>query len=323
MRRGRYWVFAVVAALVLALTPDLHVKAQDTDRVTYATIDPPDAIYSEATDINSSGEIVGRFYDGSTCDVANTCLLFDGHNHGFLLSHGEFTTIDSPGSIFTAAIGINPRGDIVGRYVTADGKNHGFLLRGGEFTTIDFPDATASFAWGINPRGDIVGQYTAADGKIHGYLLREGEFTTIDFPDSIRTNAVKINPTGDIVGRYLSTDGRSHAFLRRRGEFTSIDFPGAFDTAPFVPTGINASGDIVSHYCEAVPCTVTSNGNIHAFLLNGGEFTSFDFPDSFVTVAFGINARGDIVGAYKDRPTTTCTISPVCSQGHGFLRTMR
>jgi hypothetical protein len=45
-----------------------------------------------------------------------------------LLSGGEFTPIDPPGSTFTQVYGINPSGDIVGRYVDADGKAHVFLL---------------------------------------------------------------------------------------------------------------------------------------------------------------------------------------------------
>ena len=315
---------AVVWSLsALGLAPAARPQAHGNDNPTFTTIDPPGAIYSEGIDINSAGEIVGRYYDGNSCTL--TCVADDGHNHGFLLSQDQFTTIDFPGAVFTAAAGITPSGDIVGLYILGVGNAHGYVLSGGEFSSIDVPGAKATTAWGISPQGNIVGQYTDAVGHIHGYVLSEGEFTTLDYPGSIRTNAVRITPTGDIVGRYISPDGRSHAFLLSGGEFSSIDFPGAMETAPLLPIGINASGDVVSHYCEAEPCSGTSgfasNGNIHGFLLSGGEFTSFDFPDAFLTIAFGINPRGDIVGAYKDRPTTTCTISPTCSQVHGFLRT--
>ena len=46
--------------------------------------------------------------------------------HGYLLSGGSFTTIDPPGATFTEAIGINPRGQIVGNYI-ASGVTHGFV----------------------------------------------------------------------------------------------------------------------------------------------------------------------------------------------------
>src|SRR2546426_1640139 len=89
----------------------------------------------------------------------------------------SFTTIDFPGATSTQTWGINPRGDIVGFYVSA-GVTHGFLLSGGVFTTIDFPGATLNIANGINPRGDIVGSYVGAGGVTHGFLLSGGSFTT-------------------------------------------------------------------------------------------------------------------------------------------------
>ena len=45
----------------------------------------------------------------------------------------KFATIDVPGSTSTQALGINGRGEIVGRYDDASGE-HGFLLTEGEFT---------------------------------------------------------------------------------------------------------------------------------------------------------------------------------------------
>jgi hypothetical protein len=80
-----------------------------------------------------------------------------------------FTTIDFLGASFTAAVDINPRGDIVGRYISG-GVQHGYLLSGGTFTTIDFPGQAHTQTNGINARGDIVGRYDSA-GVSHGVLL--------------------------------------------------------------------------------------------------------------------------------------------------------
>jgi hypothetical protein len=93
-----------------------------------------------------------------------------GVSHGYLLSSGDFTSIDFPGATFAAALGINPRGDIVGRYIDADGVTHGYLLRAERFTSIDFPGAIQTEIWGINPRGDIVGLYVDAGRVTHGFL---------------------------------------------------------------------------------------------------------------------------------------------------------
>src|SRR5690242_7070432 len=80
-----------------------------------------------------------------------------------------FTIIDVPGASVTVAGGINPRGDIVGRYITA-GVQHGFLLSSGTFNTIDPPGSVATEATMINSEGDIVGVYVHA-GVTHGFLL--------------------------------------------------------------------------------------------------------------------------------------------------------
>jgi len=37
-----------------------------------------------------------------------------------------------------------------------------------------------------------------------------------------------------------------------------------------------------------------------AYLLSGGTFIPFDAPDSTFTAAWDVNARGDVVGVYRD-----------------------
>jgi len=71
---------------------------------TISSIDPPNAVYSEADGTNSSGEIVGWFVDSS------------GGAHGFLQSaDGTITTIDAPWSQgSTQAFVINNNGDVAG-----------------------------------------------------------------------------------------------------------------------------------------------------------------------------------------------------------------
>jgi hypothetical protein len=140
--------------------------------------------------------------------------------HGFLLRKGTFTTIDPPSSTFTALLGINPEGDIVGFYAGSSvGSGGGFLLRKGRFTNIDVPGALAgsTSANGINPQSDIVGSYSDSSG-LHGFLLSKGRFTTINVPAAfgIGAQAYGINPEGDIVGLYSDGSGNTHGFLLRR-----------------------------------------------------------------------------------------------------------
>lgn len=89
---------------------------------------------------------------------------------GYVIEGGVFTPLLVPGSTFTAAWDVNPRGDIVGVFQNASGV-HGFVLTAAGYTTLDFPGATTTRAFGINARGDVVGAYVLG-GVTHGFLAR-------------------------------------------------------------------------------------------------------------------------------------------------------
>jgi uncharacterized membrane protein len=92
-----------------------------------------------------------------------------GNSHGFLLSAGNFTTIDFPGAFdVTAPFGIAANGEIVGEYFDNNGISHGFTLVGGNFSTLDFPGAVQTRATRVNEAGQIIGDYFLS-GQ-HGYL---------------------------------------------------------------------------------------------------------------------------------------------------------
>jgi uncharacterized membrane protein len=96
--------------------------------------------------------------------------------------------------------------------------------------------------------------------------------------------------------------------------FTALDAPGMSSTRA---TGINDSGQIV--------VTAYSAGRAHAFVLAAGLSTNIDIPLSatcypspcptFETAANGINAAGDIVGAFG-----TIRTRFYWGYAHGFLR---
>ena len=317
MRRYIFCLFAL--SLVLALAPRASAQAEDP---TFTTIQPPDAdgTFTSLFDINDRGDMVGAYNAAP-----------DRHRSGFLRTEdGEFTRIDFPRSFRTHADAINRRCDIVGWYARVPGEIHGYLrTKDGEFTQIDFPGATDTRPVGINSRGDIVGFYCVdtavpqcglvVNNRTHGFLLSEGKFTTIDVPDALGTQAYKINLHRQILGRYRDADPerRSHLFLLSEGKFTTIDFPGAVETgADGANAGLNSRGDIVGDYCDihtALCISYPLNGNVHGFLLREGEFTTIDVPGAIATSAYGINARGDIAGAFNID----------ASHAVGFLRTRR
>jgi hypothetical protein len=107
-----------------------------------------------------------------------------------------------------------------------------------------------------------------------------------------------------IFGKYVSADGRSHLFLYG-DEFLELDFPRAVATGVNgANAGVNAHGDIAGDYCSATPCRF-DNGTVHGFVLTDDGFATIDVPGAVATSAYGINARGDIVGPYNSDASHT------------------
>jgi probable HAF family extracellular repeat protein len=268
--------------VVLAVGTAREVAAQLSG--TFVPIQVPGASLTIARAITADGRIVGIFNNASG-------------QHGFLLVDGQFSTIDAPEAIGTAAFGINSRGDVVGGWVDKENKQRGFVWpASGSFTSIEIPGAIRTIARGINAAGDIVGVYDMPD-KRRGFLrTRSGEIRLIDLPGTMGppvngTWAASINERGDIVGPGF--DGSIHGYLMSGDTVTQIDvdFPGAMNSQAY---GLNTRGDIVGYYMigtKAIGFLRDRHGN--------EESIEAPVPDPAVnTMAWGINARGDIVGQY-------------------------
>ena len=297
------------AGVVLAC---LGMTLQAGAAPSFTTIDFPGAVFTTAPGINRFGDIVGHYIDTAGID------------HGYLLHKGTFSTIDFPGADGGHAHDINSGGVIVGQYFIAKRYN-GYVLSGGVYTSIEFPRAQSTRANGINTAGEIVGTYFdnnsdttggSNGSKGHGFLLSDGVFLTIDFPGADYTDVWRINDNRQILGRYKIGNANFHIFLftLSNGAFISLDYPGAPQTAMGDYSqlgGLNNNGDIASGFCSSTSnCEVASFGALHGFLLNAGVFTPMDAPGAAGTLAFGINERGLIVGAYTDANLRV----------HGFLR---
>jgi hypothetical protein len=259
--------------------------AQTPKKPVFTSFDYPGAVDTEGTAITPSGEIVGRYF---TFDGTNF------HEHGFLLTNGQFQPIDFPGAIFTDVTYINPRGQIVGAYALADGKSHGYILRDGTFTSIDFPGAAGTFAGGIGPNGEVVGAWFDQAGQNHGFVLdKQGKFTQVDVP-GYQTLVTQIS-SGRMIGDYTKDFTIVHGFVVKNGNFQSIDFP-AFGVFPACQTsfvsGLNPEGDIVG---GCIRNFLDENG----WLVKDGEYVPINYPNSLSTYANGINPQGQIVGRYS------------------------
>lgn len=151
-------------------------------------------------DINNNGSTTGLYCDNPVTFCSGEPVRGYTRN-----SRGEFSTIDFPGAVLTAALGNNERGQVVGVYEDSAGDSHGFVWsKKTGFTTIDVPGAVFTEAIGINARGDIVGDYVDSAGVLHGYVrLKSGELITIDYPGSAGTYVSGINDRGDLAGVFI------------------------------------------------------------------------------------------------------------------------
>lgn len=259
----------------------------------YTTIDFHDALGTVATltsaqGINADGDVVG-FYDTP-----------DRIRHGFLLREGVFTTIDFPSPpgrrvVSTDARGIGPGGDIVGGYQLAGEPAvniHGYRLTAeGRFEAVDYPGHTNTIPQRILPGGTILGCRHDGDtmDSMRGIVMsREGN-AELDTLASMNNGAT---PDGHrMVGLYTPAGRPTAGFLVEDGAFTPFRIvPGAFTAA----WDMSPSGQIAGVYADAA-------GRIHGFVRSGDDHVTLDVSGVTgvtATRAFGINARGDVVGAY-------------------------
>ena len=161
------------------------------------------------------------------------------------------------------------------------------------FTTLDMPGAEATYADG-NSVGRIVGEFDDADGNTHGFIRsRGGKFTQFDVPGSVGWTSINgVNASGEMSGIYGTEDGRFHAFFWRNGKVTTLDPEGMdFSVAAF----LNSKGDVVGFARKG-------SEPRHGFVWRDGSFEFIDVPEAGPrgTRPSGINARGDVVGAFYD-----------------------
>jgi probable HAF family extracellular repeat protein len=260
--------------------------------LTFGMIDFPGQPASDASGINDKGEIVGGY--GSAFDSA------------FLLRGTKFTQISYPGAAWTDAYAINDAGVIIGGYGTSLTDAQGFELTGKAYSAINYPGAASTYALGINKHGDVVGAWEAEPDNYpeEGFLLSKGTFTNIAYPGAIGTIAYSINAAGAIVGTYGNSDGSTHGFLLQNGTYTTIDYPGGYSQNYLAV--INDNGVIVGGYGDPVTLNGAPWDWEYCFVYQNGQFTQFvaPFGPPVVTMVYGLNNKGDVVGAYADSSGT-------------------
>ena len=130
---------------------------------------------------NSESDAFASMHNGATPDQRRIVGLYtnmkvgtSGRGEGYVVDDGRFTPFIVPGSTFTAAWDVNPRGEVTGVFSDAAGKFHSYVLTHEGYVQLDASGATATRAFGINASGDVVGAFVDGSGITHGFLARRG-----------------------------------------------------------------------------------------------------------------------------------------------------
>lgn len=270
----------IFALMFLVSIPLIYAQTKPkTLNLTFTEIDVPGAVNTVVEGINSSGQMVGYYYnDGGYATTA------------FELNSGTFTFFNYPNA-YSVAIGINEAGLISGYAYPGGGSTAlGFLYDGTTFTTVtsSYPD---TYAEGINNAGDVVG----SDGfpNNHCFVRIGTTFHDITPPPGMFTSAGAnaINNLGQVVGYTWGGPLYIAGFFYSKGKFQTIVVPWEYDTT--VPSGINDSGLVIGSYTACNP-----GCSYHGFAFLKGKYVSFDYPGAMDTFADGVNAAGQVVGTY-------------------------
>ena len=184
------------------------------------------ADYSEATDINERGQIVGY-----------RLTFASGAFHAFLWQDGVMTDLSG---IFAAG-GINNRGQIVG---SSGGR--AVLWQDGEITDLGTLGGAFSSAFAINDRGQIVGESSTDSGATHVFLWQDGGMIDLGTLGGHSSVARAINNRGQVVGESNTALGETHPFLWQDGVMIDLgSLHGGFSSRTQGPRTINDRGQVV------------------------------------------------------------------------------
>ena len=160
---------------------------------TYFTL--PNILDSYTEAINNKTLSVGWLFTN-----ANTVASF------YAIDGKPVKAFTAPGSVATAAYGINNTGVVVGNGIPANGgTQEGFVLQNGVFTFSRYPNSYTTFFNGLNDLLQVAGdQAMVARGPVSAFLFQNGVFTDLQPPNAVGSVASGINNSGVVVGYYTT-----------------------------------------------------------------------------------------------------------------------
>ena len=282
----------------------------------FAPINVPGTIATQARGINGGGEIVG-FYKTIACGDFSVSVP-DCATKGFKYVNGGFVKLMVPNSTSTAITGVNDNGDLVGFFTRSDGTKHGFLwLHTNVVKTLDYPGTSfTTVPMAINKAGAVVGGLWSINSlgtfPEGGWVWKNGAFSnmTLGTAGCYRCTSVNgVSNNGIIVGEAFRNDFWT-GWLK---ESTDDDFF-LYRSGDTRATGVNKITDIVGwgtsvsgFFAKHIEWNEGANDGVEV----QPSFISVSYPGAGGTFPFALNDGRAIVGTYFDSS----------GRQHGFLAT--
>ena len=234
--------------------------------------------------LNNSGQIIGT-----------TASTAGGPATAFVWQDGRFTDLATPAGRASDPIGINDRGEVVGRLfgATASIPIRTVVWSGGRRTDLGTLGGAQSVPTAINSAGVVIGTSKLASGQTHPFSWRAGRMTDLLAGTGVTDNesyVSALNDAGDIVG---TVSGRPVVW--RHGALTYL----APATVRGEAVAVNA--------CGAVTGVVRSaGGDPGVFRWQGGTLTRLpSLAGADYGYPVGIDDQGRVVGNVSVEPGGT------------------
>ena len=275
-----------ISLFLLSLTAALANVAWAHPEYRVTVMGPANSV---ATDINSSGVVVGTypFKRNST--------------HGFLNRGKGLVDLGTLGGTSSNAVAINDKGEVLGNWTTRGGQQRGYIYFRGKQRDIGVIPGRLTSYTDINNAG-----YITANGTLpnsfegpHGFLRApNGKFTDIGFlpAENPFTHAWALNNKNQITGEtspLIFPDQPMRAYIWTKGVMRDL---GDLGTTPNGGLAINDRGQVTG-YAE-LPIALHTQV---AFLYSNGRMIPIGPQNEFsFSAGTGINNLGHVVGTSNE-----------------------